>query len=66
MMRNLQLMEYRTGHEPDVESTAQYMRTEMATALRKAPFQVNVLMGGYDLVEGKAKLYWMDYLGCLQ
>ena len=38
MVRNLQLMEYRTGHEPGVESTAQYMRTEMATALRKAPF----------------------------
>ena len=65
MERNLQLMEYRTGHEPGVESTAQYMRSEMAAALRRAPFQVNVLMGGYDLVEGKAKLYWMDYLGCL-
>ena len=23
-------------------------------------------MGGYDLVEECAKLYWMDYLGCLQ
>ena len=66
MTRNLQLMEYRTGHEPGVESTAQYMRSEMAAALRRAPFQVNVLMGGYDLVEEKAKLYWMDYLGCLQ
>lgn len=66
MARNLQLMEYRTGHEPDVESTAQYMRSEMAAALRKAPFQVNVLMGGYDLNEKCAKLYWMDYLGTLQ
>lgn len=42
------------------------MRTELATALRKGPFQVNCLMGGYDIQEGRAKLYWMDYLGTLQ
>mmetsp|Transcript_3047 Transcript_3047/g.2013 ORF Transcript_3047/g.2013 Transcript_3047/m.2013 type:complete len:96 (-) Transcript_3047:205-492(-) len=66
MMRNLQLMEYRTGFEPDVESTAQFMRTELATALRKGPFQVNILVGGYDELDGQAKMYWMDYLGTLQ
>ena len=66
MQRNLQLMEFRTGHEPGVDETAQYMRTEMAAALRRAPFQVNVLMGGYDTIDEEAKLYWMDYLGCLQ
>ena len=66
IMRNLQLLEYRTGHEPDVESTAQFIRSELATALRKAPYQVNVLIGGYDLIEKEAKLYWMDYLGTLQ
>ena len=64
--RNMKLMEYRTGHEPDVESTAQWMRSSMADALRRAPFQVNCLMGGYDLNEKCAKLYWMDYLGTLQ
>ena len=51
IMRNLQLLEYRTGHEPDVESTAQFIRSEMATALRKAPYQTNVLIGGYDIIE---------------
>ena len=66
VMRNLQLMEFRSGHEPDVESTAQFVRSELATALRKGPYQVNVLLGGYDPIEGKAKLYWMDYLGTLQ
>ena len=66
MARNLALKELRTGHEMGVESTAQYMRTEMAQALRRGPFQVNLLMGGWDHVEGKAKLYWMDYLGTLQ
>lgn len=66
IMRNLQLLEYRTGHEPDVESTAQFIRSEMAQALRRAPVQTNVLIGGYDLIEKTAKLYWMDYLGTLQ
>jgi len=59
-------MEFRTGHEPDVESTAQYIRSEMAEALRRAPFQVNCLIGGYDKIDQQAKLYWMDYLGTLQ
>ena len=59
-------MELRTGFELGVESTAQYMRTEMATALRKGPYQVNCLMGGYDPVDGKCRLYWLDYLGTLQ
>ncbi len=49
-----------------MESTAQFIRTEMAIALRKAPYQTNVLIGGYDLIEKQAKLYWMDYLGTLQ
>ena len=67
MMRNLQLMEFRTGFEPSVEATAQFMRSEMAQSLRsRSPFQVNVLMGGYDQIEKEAKLYWMDYLGTLQ
>ena len=66
IMRNLQLMEFRTGHEPDVESTAQFIRSEMAEALRKAPYQVNCLIGGYDKIDNQAKLYWMDYLGTLQ
>ena len=66
IMRNLQLMELRTGHEPDVESTAQFIRHELATALRKGPYQVNCLIGGYDQIEKRAKLYWMDYLGTLQ
>ena len=42
------------------------MRTELAQALRKGPYQVNILLGGYDILEGVAKLYWMDYLGSLQ
>ena len=66
IMRNLQLIEYRSDVEPDVESTAQFIRSELAQALRKAPYQVNVLIAGYDTIDNEAKLYWMDYLGTLQ
>ena len=67
MMRNLQLQEIRTGFEPGVEATAHFIRSELAASLRsRSPFQVNVLMGGYDQIEKQAKLYWMDYLGTLQ
>lgn len=60
-------MEFRTGHEPSVEATAHFLRSEMAQSLRsRSPFQVNVLMGGYDQIEQQARLYWMDYLGTLQ
>ena len=65
IQRNLALMEYRTGVEPDVESTAQFIRTETAIALRKGPFQVNALIAGYDPILQSAALYWMDYLGTL-
>lgn len=66
IMRNLNLMEMQTGFEPGVEQTAQYMRSEMAEALRRAPYQVNLLLGGYDKVEDEAQMYYLDYLGCLQ
>lgn len=42
---------------------------QLARAIRKAPVQTQVLLGGVDKrAEGKAdaSLYWMDYLGTLQ
>ena len=38
MQRNLALQEYQTGVEMGVEATAQYMRTELAKALRQGPY----------------------------
>ena len=63
--RNLQLQKFRTGVEPTVDASAEYMRSELAQALRKGPFQVNILFAGYDFVGNDSKLYWMDYLGAL-
>lgn len=43
---------------------ANFARSEMATALRRAPYFANVLIAGYD--EGKGpSLYWMDYLATM-
>ena len=36
----------------------------MATAIRKGPFQTNLLLGGYDTQSG-ASLYWLDYMGAM-
>eukprot|EP00347_Sterkiella_histriomuscorum_P005400 403356758 len=66
IQKNLELQAFRTGHELSVEASAQYMRTELASALRRAPYQVNCLIGGFDHIDGKAKLFWMDYFGTLQ
>ena len=64
---------------PTVHAQAHFTRNELAQALRRAPYQVNLLYGGVDLVpseetEGddktnkriaKASLYSMDYLASL-
>ena len=39
---------------------------QMATALRKGPYQTNILFGGYDeSVEGGASLYFIDMYSAL-
>jgi 20S proteasome subunit beta 4 len=44
-----------------IDDTAQFIRSELAEALRKGPYSVNVLLAGF---EGDVpKLYWLDYLG---
>ena len=43
---------------------ANFCRNELATALRKGPYQVNILLAGYD-AQNKASLYTMDYLAAL-
>jgi 20S proteasome subunit beta 4 len=37
----------------------------LAKALRKGPFQTNVLIGGYDKETQQPSLYFMDYMGSL-
>lgn len=66
IQKTLQLEAYRTGVELSVEASAQFMRNELAQALRRGPYQVNSLVAGFEHTTGEAKLYWMDYLGTLQ
>ena len=50
-----------------VHAQANFARGELAYALRRGPYQVNILLGGYDQAEGKegASLYHLDYMGTL-
>ena len=66
IQKNPNLQTFRTGIELSVEASAQFMRNELAQALRRGPYQVNCLIGGFEHTTGEAKLYWMDYLGTLQ
>lgn len=45
---------------------ANFCRGELAKALRQGPYQVNVLLGGYDTKTKDSELYYLDYLGALQ
>ena len=63
--KNINLYEISNeGTKLSTHAQANFARGELAAALRRGPYQVNVLLGGYD--EGKGgSLYTMDYLGSL-
>mmetsp|Transcript_14684 Transcript_14684/g.30304 ORF Transcript_14684/g.30304 Transcript_14684/m.30304 type:complete len:204 (-) Transcript_14684:186-797(-) len=65
--KNLQLYKI-THNQVDLSMHAQanFTRNELATALRKGPYQVNILLGGVDTKTGESSLYFMDYLAALQ
>lgn len=64
--KNLALYELSNdGLKLSTNAQANYCRGELAQALRKGPYQVNCLLGGYDESSGKGSLYWMDYLAAL-
>lgn len=65
----------RNGFGLSTHATSSFIRRELATALRKGPYSVNMLIAGCDFPgEGEVAagadpdsvtpaLYWMDYLG---
>jgi len=61
IQKNLALYSLRNGYELTCHAAMNFTRNELATALRKGPYQVDLLMGGVD-AKG-ASLYHMDYLG---
>jgi 20S proteasome subunit beta 4 len=63
---NIQLYSMRNGMELSPAATANFVRGELATALRsRRPYTVNLLLGGYDKIADKPTLYWIDYLASL-
>lgn len=59
--KNLALYGLRTGIPLTTKEAASFTRLELANALRSDPYQVNILLGGWDKEEGPS-LYWIDYL----
>ena len=64
--KNLQLYQLQNEQKLSTHAQANFCRNELAVALRKGPYQVNTLLGGYDVPQQKASLYFLDYLASLQ
>jgi len=64
IQKNMKLYELNNDVALNTEATANFIRRELATAIRKGPFQTNLLLAGYDEGTG-ASLYWCDYMGAL-
>jgi len=62
--RNVALYGFRQNIPFSVHAAAHFARAELSEALRKNPYQVNLLIGGVDKDEGPS-LYFLDYLGAL-
>mmetsp|Transcript_67632 Transcript_67632/g.188727 ORF Transcript_67632/g.188727 Transcript_67632/m.188727 type:complete len:192 (+) Transcript_67632:153-728(+) len=58
--KNLRLNALRTGLKTSVKAAVNFTRNELAYALRRGPYQVDLLVGGVD--EDGPSLYFMDYL----
>mmetsp|Transcript_23313 Transcript_23313/g.79330 ORF Transcript_23313/g.79330 Transcript_23313/m.79330 type:complete len:204 (+) Transcript_23313:230-841(+) len=61
---NMQLYKFRNDYSLSTKAVAHFMRGELATALRKGPYMVNLVLAGYDEATGPS-LYYLDYLACL-
>ncbi|XP_038212452.1 proteasome subunit beta type-2 [Zerene cesonia] len=60
--KNIQLYKMRNSYELGPSAAANFTRQNLAEYLRsRTPYFVNILMGGYDKVNGP-ELYFMDYL----
>lgn len=64
IQKNIHLTQFRTGIKMTTKEAANYARSELAYAIRNAPYQANCLIAGYD-AEGGPSLYWLDYMGTL-
>merc|ERR1712023_589161 len=62
--KNMTLYELHGDMKLSTHATANFMRRQLATALRKGPYQTNILLGGYDVNAGSS-LYFIDMYSAL-
>mmetsp|Transcript_10491 Transcript_10491/g.18383 ORF Transcript_10491/g.18383 Transcript_10491/m.18383 type:complete len:203 (-) Transcript_10491:546-1154(-) len=65
IQKRISLYHFQTGIELDTHAAAYLTRGELSKALRKTPYQCNVIVAGHDEQAG-ASLYYIDYLGSIQ
>jgi 20S proteasome alpha/beta subunit len=63
--KNATLYALRNNVRLSTPALANWTRRELADALRKNPYQTNLLLAGYDEKHGPS-LYFIDYLASLQ
>ena len=63
IQKNLKLYELNEDQKLSTKSAANFIRRELATALRKGPYQTNLLLAGAD--NDTVSLYFMDYLAAM-
>lgn len=61
IQKNVALYEFRTNLKLSTKAAVAYVRGELAYALRSNPYQVNLLIGGWDAADGPS-LHFMDYI----
>jgi len=64
IQKNLKLYELNNDVKLTCHGAANFTRGELAKALRRGPYQTNLLLAGYDK-EGGISLYHMDYLAAM-
>ena len=60
---NVALYKFINSIELTTDAISHFIRDELRIAIRKNPYEVNMLLGGYDT---KPSLYYLDYLGTRQ
>lgn len=64
IQKNVALYQFRNGIPLTTAAAANFTRGELATALRKNPYTVNILLAGYDKETGPS-MYYIDYIASL-
>ncbi|KAK9160968.1 hypothetical protein Syun_007309 [Stephania yunnanensis] len=64
IQKNVALYQFRNGIPLTTAAAANFTRGELAAALRKSPYHVNILLAGYDKETGPS-LYYIDYIAAL-